>query len=158
MVWAKPSGLQRRTSRASLWQCGVQHACTLPRASHHRKGFQLLLDGELCLASKYCCQVLILVNQLFSNLAICRFLLTRKVLALKEYFPLTSTDGPWLIRNIHAFGAEGTGAHFVQKRYMEGSMWRRVDLEFMIGKLEIHPLLICSWFLLSRTEAGFHVQ
>ena len=77
-----------------------------------------------------------LVDRLPSNLAIRRFLLTRKVLALKEYFPLTSTDGPWLIRKIPAFGAEGTGAHFVQRRQMEGSMWRRVDLEFMIGKLE----------------------
>lgn len=65
------------------------------------------------------------------NIAV-RFLLTQKVLALKEYFPLTSMDGPWLIRKVHAFGAGGTGAHFVQRRYIEDSMWRRVDLEFMI--------------------------
>ena len=61
----------------------------------------------------------------------CRFLLTRKTLALKEYFPLTSTDGPWLIRS----------AHFAQKKYMEGphSQCRRLDLEFMIGVWEVRP-------------------
>ena len=95
---------------------------------------QLLLAGELCLAAEYCSEVGTLWPTKCSSGQIYRFLLTRKVLALKEYFPLTSTDGPWLIRTTHTVGAQAAGGHFVQKIHMEGSRSRPVELHFMIGK------------------------
>ena len=87
VVWSKTSGLQRGTSRPGLWKCGLQHASTLAWASHNREGLQLLLARELCLAAEYCREVGTLWRTKCSCGQIYRFLLTRKALALKEYFP-----------------------------------------------------------------------
>ena len=97
-----------------------------PRRASNATGWRTLSGLVILLSGAHCS-----LNHTHSLDKKCRFLLTPKTLALKEYFPLTSTDGPWLIRS----------AHFAQKKYMEGphSQCRRLDLEFMIGVWEVRP-------------------
>ena len=78
-----------------------------PRRASNATGWRTLSGLVILLSGAHCS-----LNHTDSLDKKCRFLLTPKTLALKEYFPLTSTDGPWLIRS----------AHFAQKKCVKNCL------------------------------------